>query len=304
MSIPTSRTSLHAEVSIDYPRCTSCAICVEVCKGGPLYMEANTLKVDQTHGFGCIACGACEVFCPTDAIRISGRDLFPEDLMELASTSHRAGYDPLFNLLAARRSTRKFKKRAVEPEIVEKILESASTAPVGIPPSDVGVLVFHTSGAISDLREDLINAMKYWPIIFSPALMKILKPFIGKENADMFGKFLAPAVNKFLEKNASGEDWLLYDPPLAIYFYGTAYNDPADPVVTATLAMLAGESFGLGTCLLGFPGYIFQNSVALRRKYGLPKKMQPGLMVIFGYPAYIPRYTLRRRFRFVRHFPE
>jgi ferredoxin len=265
-------------------------------------MEANALKVDQTLGFGCIACGACEVYCPTDAIRISGRDLLPADLVNIAPASHRTGYDPLYNLLAARRSTRKFKQRAVEPEIVEKILESASTAPVGIPPSDVSVLVFRTPSTISGLRDDLINAMKNWPIIFSPALMTILRPFIGKENADMFGKFLAPAVNKFLERNAAGEDWLLYDPPLAIYFYGTAYNDPADPVVTATIAMLAGESFGLGTCLLGFPGYIFQNSAPLRRKYGLPKKIQPGLMVVFGYPAYTSRYALRRRFRDVRNF--
>jgi ferredoxin len=302
MSLPTSRTSDYAEVLIDYQLCAVCGICVDVCKGGPLYLENNQLKVDQSIGFGCIACAACVAVCPTDAIRISGRDLFPEDISRVPPLPARADYASLYSLLSSRRSTRKFKQQEIKPEIVEKILNSAATAPVGIPPTDVGVLVFRTPAAVSALQEDLLDSIKYWPKIFSKPIINLLRPFIGRENADMFGNFIAPAVKTFLDKKAEGEDWLLYNAPLLLFFYGTPYNDPGDTIIATTLAMLAGESMGLGTCILGFPGYIFQYSKKARMKYGLPKKMQPGLAVIFGYPKYQVHNTLKRRFREVRIF--
>ncbi len=300
MSVPTSRASANADVLIDYELCTTCGICVEVCKGGPLFIADDRLQVDQSIGFGCICCGACAAACPTDAIRISGRDLFPEDITRIPPPTARADYDALHALLVARRSTRNFSQRPVEAELVDRIIDSASTAPVGVPPSDIGVLVFRTPAAVAALRDDLLESIKYWPTIFSPTLMTLLRPFIGRVNADMFGKFIYPAVKSFIEKSAQGIDWLFYDAPLVLYFYGTAYNDPADAVVAATLAMLAGESLGLGTCMLGFPGYIFQYGKALRRKYGLPNKIQPGLAVVFGYPKYHLHNAVKRRFREVR----
>lgn len=300
MSVPTSRVSGYADVLIDYELCTTCGICVEVCKGGPLFIEDDRLQVDQSLGFGCIACGACAAACPTDAIRVSGRELFPEDIARVPPVSTRAGYDALQALLVSRRSTRNFSQRSIEPEIIEKILQSAVTAPVGVPPTDVGVLVFRTPASIAALRQGMMESIKYWPAIFSPLLMTLLRPFIGKVNADMFGKFIRPAVKTFIEKSAAGEDWLFYNAPLVLYFYGSAYSDPADTAVAAALAMLAGESLGLGSCLLGFPGYILRYGKALRRKYGLPDKVQPGLTVIFGYPKYRIHNTVKRRFREVR----
>ena len=300
MSVTTSRASGVAEVLIDRESCTACGICVQVCKGGPLYMEDNQLRVDQSQGFGCIACGACVAVCPTDAIRVSGRDLFPEDVIPLPPAAERSTYEAFNALLVSRRSTRAFTRQEVEPEVIDRILASASTAPAGIPPSDVSVLVFRSRDSIPALRDDLIGAIKYWPMIFSPGLMKILRPFIGKANADMFAGFIGPAVKKFLEKHAEGLDWFFYDAPLVLYFHGSVYSDPADVVVAATHAMLAGQALGLGTCMLGFPGYIFQYSRSLRSKYALPKLSQPGLAVIFGYPKYHVLNGVKRRYKEIR----
>lgn len=36
-----------------------------------------------------------------------------------------------------------------------------------------------------------------------------------------------------------------------MYFYGSPYTDPADPIVAATYSMIAAETLGLGTCMLG-----------------------------------------------------
>ncbi len=66
--------------------------------------------------------------------------------------------------------------------------------------------------------------------------------------------------------------------------------------------MLAGEALGLGSCMLGFPGYAMKESKALQAKYGLPTGAQQGLVVIFGHPAIRPRKALRRRFARVQRF--
>ena len=46
----------------------------------------------------------------------------------------------------------------------------------------------------------------------------------------------------FTDGMKSGVNWVTYDAPLAIYFYGSPYCDPADPIVAATYAMLAAEA--------------------------------------------------------------
>jgi nitroreductase len=240
--------------------------------------------------------------CPTDAIRISGRDLQPEDVFPIPPTSSRTAYPELQSLLLARRSTRNYRKEEVSPEIIQKILAAASTAAVGIPPSDVGVLVFQTRAAVREVRDRLLKEMMGWRWMVSPFMTALLRPFIGKENAEMFRNFIGPAINEYLLKDSQGIDWFFYDAPLALYFYGTIYNDPADTTIPATQAMLAGESLGLGTCMLGFPGYIFQYSRRLRESYRLPKKIQPGLVVIFGHPKYRNHNAIRRRFREVRTY--
>ncbi len=48
-----------------------------------------------------------------------------------------------------------------------------------------------------------------------------------------------------------GINYVTYDAPATIYFYGSPYCDYADPIIAATYAMLAAESLGLGTCMIG-----------------------------------------------------
>ncbi len=96
---------------------------------------------------------------------------------------------------------------------------------------------------------------------------------------------------------ARGEDLVTYDAPAALYFYGSPYCDPADPVVAATYAMLAAESLGLGTCMLGGVHPLIQNGRAARRfreRHGIRHASREGLIVIMGYPRVTYRKGIRR----------
>ena len=105
------------------------------------------------------------------------------------------------------------------------------------------------------------------------------------------------------EKWKQGVDWFFYGAPLAFLFYGGPFCDPADAHVAAAHAMLAAESLGLATCMLGLPVYFIKYSGELRKKYGLPKNIQNGVGLIAGYPAVQKRRALRRRLGYVTYFP-
>ena len=61
--------------------------------------------------------------------------------MEIPSKESRATYEQLKSLMLARRSIRDFRDKEVEREVIDKIINAASTSPMGLPPSDVEILV-------------------------------------------------------------------------------------------------------------------------------------------------------------------
>ena len=292
-----------AEVVIDESRCIGCGLCVKVCRGVPLYMEERHVRVDQSRLYGCIGCGACVSVCPESAIQVSGRDLFPEDILPLPAVEERADFTSLSNLMLARRSTRDFLKREVEPEKIEQILAAASMSPMGIPPSEIGVKIFPGFDSVHELSGDLVNSARSSRWMYSPWMAALLRPFIGKETAQMMGIFVGPAIDVYMEKWQQGVDWFFYGAPLAFLFYAGPYSDPADAHVAATFAMLAAEALGLGTCMLGLPIYFIKYDKKLREKYGLPANIQNGVGLIAGYPEVQNHRALRRRLGTVSTFP-
>jgi len=301
MPITFGRAPGIAEVTIDTELCTVCGQCVEVCPGGPLLLTEDHIEVDQTCLLGCIACGQCMAVCPTGAVTVNGRDLSPSDMFPIPQHETRADYASLYSLLAARRSVRAFTSREVDTATINQVLAAASTAPMGLPPSEIGVLVFQGRVQVQGFRQVLTDEIRKVNWLLSPFWMRVMTPFWGGvEEARMMRDFVGPVMEKYTRPDPDGRDWFFYDAPAALYFYGSAVADPGDVIVAATLAMLAGESLGLGTCLLGFPGHIMKYSKHARELYGLPNKIQPGLAVIMGYPTMMYRQSIKRRFASVK----
>lgn len=295
MAIKTGRADLAAQISIDASKCTDCGLCAEVCKGAPLCMVEGKLVVDRPRFFGCIGCGHCMCVCPQECIGITGRDMSSADVVPLPPPESRASFEQFYSLLLSRRSIRNFKDKAVEPEVIARIVDLAATAPMGLPPSDVEILVLDSREKVREFADDIITVIEKSRWLFSPLVNLLLRPFLGKEYYESVESFIRPAVDIFVEERAQGHDYLLYDAPLAMFFHTSPYADPADPLVAATYAMLAAESLGLGSCMIGTPAYFIKYSKKLKQKYQIPNKNQAGIVVIFGYPRIKFRKALQRR---------
>jgi len=295
MPLKTGRAYDNAEVAVDYSRCVVCGRCVAVCKGGPLLTADGRLQIDQSRLFGCVGCGHCMAVCPNACISVNGRDLSPDDVRELPALEERAGYDALRGLMLARRSVREFADAEIERPLVDKILEALSTAPMGLPPSDVEVLVLHGRERVREFVSDTISEVRRQKWMFSKGMGIAMRPFMGRDGYEMWQTFVVPLADFLIDTHGRGEDWLLYDAPLALYFHVSPLADPADPLISATYAMLAAESLGLGTCMIGSVPWFVKYSKTLKRKYGIPPRNRQGLMLIAGHPAVTYSHALRRR---------
>lgn len=303
MSLKTGRFYECAEVEIDRDKCVTCGLCVKVCKGAPLFLEDKIVKVDHDRVFGCIACGQCMAVCPNNAIKVNGRDMTPDDVIELPKIEDIANYDSLKSLMISRRSVRNFKKQRVQNNMIEKILEAAATAPNGLGSSDVEVLVLDGNEKVEEFTFDLIKILKKNKWLFSPVMLKLYKPFMTKANYDSLDSFASTAIDTFVKNYEEGRDWLTYSAPLAMYFHSSPYADPVDPYIPATYAMLTAQTLGLGSCMLGTPNLLLNFfGKKIKEKYGIPLKNKNGIMVIFGYPDIKYSFALKRRFSNIKFY--
>jgi len=299
MAIPTSRTKEKGHISIATEKCNGCGKCVAVCKDFSLKLENGKAVLSDTPAFGCIGCGHCMAICPTGAITISGREISATDLFDLPNKNQTATYEQLLALLQRRRSIREFRDKAIDTQIIEKVLEAAKTSPMGLPPSDVNVLVLDSKIKTKQFAKDFCQFLEGMKWFVSDWFLKVMRPFWGKANHELFKGFVKPMFRVYIENMQQDKNLVTYDAPLAMYFYGSPYTDPADPVVAATSAMYAAESLGLGTCMLGGIHPLIQNgkkAKAFREKHQIKYKSREGLFVIFGYPAVEYHKGIRRSF--------
>lgn len=133
----------------------------------------------------------------------------------------------------------------------------------------------------------------------TPTGLFFMRLFYGKENGEMFRDFIKPLIDTYVGYMKKGENLVTYEAPLGLYFYGSPYTDPADPLIAATYAMTAAESLGLGTCMLGGIHPFIQSGKAARKfreKYGIRFKSREGLFLIIGHPRVKYQNGIKRIF--------
>ena len=213
--------SLYREsgvASVDHNQCTGCAQCVKTCPAGVLSLADGKVQQDDS-GFGCIACGHCMMVCPEECIEVTGRGVSAADLVPLPSKESRASLEAMESTMLSRRSVRKFANREVAPDLLEKIVAMAATAPMGIPPWDVGVATVAGFAAVKELAAEIAEGYRRMLKVMRPGLLKLLGPFIGQVRKDMFGEFVVPMAEMFVKHMDEGRDTLFWGAPAVLIFH-------------------------------------------------------------------------------------
>lgn len=290
----------QVNVIIDNEKCTKCGQCVALC---PEYLgwEDKEIRPKKDSPYGCLQCGHCMMVCPNNAIFVEGEGISANDLVSIDRET--PDNDSLNALFFKRRSIRKFKNQQVSNEIIDKILEAAATAPVGIPPSEVKVLIINGNDKVQVLASDLSTTMEKMLSKLRPNLLKYLNPLIG-ENAQfkMLKDFFLPLLKFIVDERKNDKDFLFYNAPTVIIFYGTDLSSKEDQILTSSYAAMSAESLGLGTCIIGSVAPFFERDKKLKEKYGISKGDIVGTAFILGYPDVKFNKGIKRRFKDVKYY--
>ena len=288
---------------IDREICTVCGLCSEICPVEVLTKCIDGIAVDNTNAFGCIACGQCMMVCPKGCVSVTGRRLNCSDIVELPPKEKRATAEQLEALLLSRRSIRRFTKDEVSRETIDRIVTAAATAPMGVPPWEVGITVFHGRENVRELADDTAGGYAgFLKVVDNPIGRILLGLFMKKAARQQFESFIIPLGRILVDGKKRGSDYVLYDAPTALLFHVSPYADGADAFIACTYAMIAAESLGLGTCMIGCSAPIIGRKKELLKKYGLPEGHSPKIVLIMGYCKSPHIRAIRRSFQSVKYY--
>jgi len=286
--------------SIDEALCTVCGRCVEVCPSFCIRRENGKPVIVSDGKFGCLACGHCMAMCPSGAVRVTGRGMTGNDVFPLPPPAARATPDALEGLLQARRSTRHYEDKPVERAIINRLLAMSSTAPMGFPPSPVGVVVVNGKERVQELAKDLAAAFRKWLFLGTPVGSVILRLMMDKRSVAMMRDFVLPVAKTIIEARKTNRDLLFYDAPCVILFH-YPMKDTVDSTIACSFATMAAETLGLGSCMIGTVPPALQGDRTLKKKWGIPEKNFPSIAMTLGYPSVKFRNGIRRRFKSVEY---
>lgn len=281
--------------AVDPGRCTACGLCTRLCPAEVLLLDAGRVTV-QPSAFDCIACGHCMLACPSGAITVRGRGLDPADLTPLPPPAQRADSAQLAALLRARRSIRHFTQEEVAPEVLHQIVAEAALAPMGIPPWDLGVTVVVGRAKVQELAGAVIDGYRGLLRVMRPWLLTLLRPVLGTAKYQQFSSFILPLARSYVASRDAGRDTLFYDAPALLLFHASPYADTVDAAIAVTYAMLAAESRGLGSCIIGGAPPVLQRNPRLCRTLGIPVGNRPVMALIVGHPAIRFQRAVQRHF--------
>jgi NAD-dependent dihydropyrimidine dehydrogenase PreA subunit/nitroreductase len=285
---------------VDSEACKGDGICVDICPENVLELVGGRSATVAPRADDCILCGQCVAVCPCDALEMP--KLAAEDFGELAKPSF--GYGEFLDFLRLRRSVRVFRAKAVEKEVIAKVLAAAATAPMGLPPHSTEVVVLDQREELDFLLEELVKDYRAMVRAFSnPVGRAIIRLASGAEEYRTLEDHVVEVArwaNEAYERD--GTDRYMYRAPVLMLFHGSrwamSYEENAHLVCHH--AMLAAVSLGLGTTIIGLVPPIVDRSKVLRERYGIPRENRVLTSLILGYPKYKYRKSIRRELAGVR----
>lgn len=281
--------------TINESTCIRCGRCASICPSWCIRMKDGKPIVSAPDKFGCLACGHCMAVCPSGAIRVTGRGMSGDDVVPLPHPSARATAEALEGILQARRSLRHYEDRPVEKAVIDRLLAMAATAPMGFPPSPVGVVVINGKERVQELANDLVAVFRKWLFLKTPVGSIMLRLMMDKLSANLMRTFVLPVADTIIEGRKEKKDLLFYDAPCVILFH-YPMKDTIEPSIACSFATIAAEGLGVGSCIIGTVAPALQGNRKLKTRWGIPEKNFPAIAMTLGYPSVKFLNGIRRRF--------
>ena len=191
--------------------------------------------------------------------------------------------NPVIETIKSRRSVRSYKQTPVPKELIEAIIDAGNWAPTGNNRQPWRFVVVEKG----DFRERLIH-------VAAPIQRRVIDSWMSTEDGflreyfvDFFPKCLGwprQSYEDTMRQARDLEDGVYWGAPVAIFVIGTSGRESA---LVCENMMLAAQSLGLGTCIVGF-GTLVTEDEEVVEAFRLQGNEKIHDCVVVGYPEIVP----------------
>jgi len=270
---------LPVVTTIDTEACIGCGRCVEVCPSDTLEMRGDVAVVTGDHS---MQCGHCVAVCPVDAVEVGG--------LVCRVPEAAASIDPsaLWRLMGMRRSTRCYTDEPVAIDVLEDLIQIATTAPTATNCQPWSFTLLPDRAAVMAMGQAMAD---FYRRIETLSRSRVARAWARVFHGDALGEFhrrYADAVRQALDEWDSGTRERLFHGATAAMVISThppASDPEADALMAAQNVLLAAEAMGLGTCMIGFAVQAMRRDRSIARLVGIPDEEEVQAVIGIGHPA-------------------
>ena len=241
-------------ITIDAGKCNRDGLCVQACPVNLIRMDGGAVP-EEIDGAAdrCIRCGHCVAVCPEGALD----NLLTPAADFLPVPEKRPDDEAMENLLVSRRSARSYRKKPIEREQLERLLEMARRSPTAS------------------------NSQKLsWTMIQDPQRLDRVREL----SLEWMGT--DPSRAHYMEAARQGRDVILRNATALAVVHGP--RDYAWTAIDGTIALtymeLLAATMGLGTCWAGLVTFASTAVPELLPVLGVPEGNTVGGAIMLGHP--------------------
>ena len=282
---------------INQETCEQCGLCAEICpnriidkeESKDIYFREDRLEL-------CIRCGHCMAICPTQSVIAPGLS-YEKDFFDLPKNG--VDSESFFNLISTRRAVRIYRKKPVSRDVLDKIVEAISLAPMGFPPHKVEITIVRR-------REDIERALPYMVKFYedlqnwinNPISRFFMKRKLTPEVFNTLKNHIVPMMNITLpDMKDDGEDIITRGAPVLFLFHANreAENHSEDLSIDLTYGFLAAHALGLGATAISLVPPAVERMPELRNLFQIPDENEVLGSMIIGYLRHRFKRGIRRQ---------
>ena len=269
-------------VTIDPERCKKDGLCARICQK-VFSQEAEGSIPAVAHAASCNSCGHCVLVCPSGAIRQID---CPPEMVHPVRADLIPSYEQVRELIVARRSIRTFQERAVEKEIIEKVIDGARFAPSLKNTQSTRFTVVQDKTLLHAIASSTAEWLGKVANRLKNPLWRKLYTLRGEKDVKQALRWIEQ-LDLMAEKMSQNIDLVLFGAPLLVLFHADETMRSADVNATLALhnAMMLASSLGLGSFYTGYVVTACSHDRAVPRLLDLPRKQKVYGGLALGYPA-------------------
>jgi nitroreductase/NAD-dependent dihydropyrimidine dehydrogenase PreA subunit len=281
---------------VQHDTCKVCAFCVSVCPNALLEVS-DEKKIIFRPEFSnlCVTCGHCMAVCTTNSINIEGLS-YEIDIFDVEKKTDEFDF---FSFVQNRRAIRNYKSKPLTDEIINKIIEGMSLAPMGFPPHKISVTVVTNKEVIDKAQKIMVDFYAMLgKMLQNPIANFFIKRKISAEQYSTIKNHVVPSLSERIDfYNERKIDAIMRDAPAIFLLHADKFaeNHSEDAMIALTYGILAAHSLNIGSCPVSLIPPAVNKDKQLKQLFKIPDNNEVVASFIAGYAKYPYKKGIKRK---------